>query len=119
MNLSKTIILFTSTIFLTSCTLSPIYQNSKDFTFDNKEIELKLVYSCQDKPNLEAISIRAKKANEYFNKANSNNTEILIKDISEGKSRDTAAINFQKRSENIAIDLNKKFACTLIDTIDY
>jgi len=111
--------LFTSAILFTACTSTPVYTNGKNFTFDNKELEMKIVYTCQDKPDLEAINIRAKKANAYFNKATDNNTDMLLKDISEGKSREQATTNFQKRSENIVVDLDKKFSCTLIDTIDY
>ena len=119
MNLLKTLVLLSSTIFFTACTSSPDYGNGQKFTFDDKELEMKTIYFCQDKPNLEAINIRAKKANAYFTKANKANAEMLIQDMMEKKPRDTSAVNFQKRSENLALDLYKKFSCTLVDTIDY
>jgi len=118
MNLSHTL-LITSIILFSACSSTPSYTNGKNFTFDDKELEMKLVYSCQDKPELEAVNIRAKKANEYFKKVNTENTEMLIKETSNGTARDIIASNMQKRTENLAADLDKKFSCTLIDTIDY
>jgi len=118
MNLSYTL-LITSTILFSACSSTPPYTNGKNFTFDDKELEMKLVYSCQDKPELESVNIRAKNANEYFKKVNTQNTDMLIQETSNGTDRGIIASNMQKRTENLAANLDKKFSCTLIDTIDY
>ena len=49
----------------TGCT-TLIQGSGKKFTFDDKEMESKLIYYCQDKPELEAMKIRADKAHAYF-----------------------------------------------------
>ena len=118
MNLSHTL-LITSTILFSACSTTSLYTNGKNFTFDDKELEMKLVYSCQDKPELEDVNIRAKKANEYFNKVSAQNTDMLIQETSNGIARDIATENSQKRTEKLVSDLDKKFSCALIDTIDY
>lgn len=106
-----------SLLLLTSCS-SPEYKNGKKFTFDDKEIESKLVYFCQDKPNLAPIALRAEKAHAYFTEQNNANAEMLIKTIGEEDSTEAMA-KFQKRAEDLALEIHKKFSCTLIDSIEY
>ena len=110
--------LLTATLLFTACT-SPEYKNGKKFTFDDKELESKLIYFCQNKPNLEPMNIRAKKTHAYFIKANRANADALVQDMMNDKPQSVSMTSFQQRTEALALNLHKKFSCTLIDTIDY
>ena len=114
-----TLALLTLAILFTACTSSPDYKNGKKFTFDDKEMESKLVYFCQDKPNLDAMNIRAKNAHDYFTKENRANADKLVQDMIDKTPQDISMVNFQKRTEALALNIHKKFSCTLVDTIDY
>jgi len=64
----------------TGCT-TLMQGSGEKFTFDDKEMESKLIYYCQDKPELEAIKIRADKAHAYFTVQNQKNAKTLMEEM--------------------------------------
>jgi len=116
--MSQKIILILFTVMMNAC-ISPAYPDGKQFTFDNKEMESKLIYSCEDNPNLEAVGIRAKKANDYFVKEDNAMIEKLMVDIKNKVDRDVAMSKLNQGVNSLASTLKEKFSCVLIETIDY
>lgn len=109
-------------VFFTSC--SSIVKlglgEGKEFTFDNKELESKMIFYCTNEKKGENIRLRAKEANDYFNKENNKNMDIITDKLF--KKEITAlefAFELNDVSENLAMDIQNKFNCSLIDVIDY
>ena len=111
--------LLTTAVFMTACTSSTGYKNGKKFTFNNKETQSKLVYFCQNRPNLAPMSLRAQKAHAYFTQKNDENVQILVGSVGDETQKETAMIGFRKRAARLALKLHKKFSCTLVDSIEY
>ena len=111
--------LLAMTMFITACTSSTQYKNGKKFIFNNKEIKSKLVYFCQNKPNLAPMALRAQKANAYFNKINTTNVQMLVDGIGDETTKETIMLDFRRRTKSLALKLHQKFSCTLVDSIDY
>jgi hypothetical protein len=111
--------LLATSIFFSACTSTTEYKNGKKFTFDDTEINTKLVYFCQNKPNFAPMLIRAEKAHIYFKKQNNKNVQILIDSVGDEKTKESAMLDFKKRASKLALKLHKKFSCTLVDSIEY
>ena len=111
--------LLATSVFLSACTSTTGYKNGKKFTFDDTEIKTKLVYFCQNKPNLAPMSIRAEKAHTYFTKQNNKNVQILIDSVGDDAQKESAMLDFKTRTSDLALRLHKKFSCTLVDSIEY
>ena len=111
--------LLTTAVIITACTSSAGYKNGKKFTFDDTETQSKLVYFCQNKPNLAPMSLRAQKAHVYFTQKNDENVQILVDSVGDETQKETAMTDFRKRAARLALKLHKKFSCTLVDSIEY
>jgi len=111
--------LLAMTVLITACTSSTGYKNGKKFTFDDKEIRSKLIYFCQNKPNLAPMSLRAQKANAYFRRINNTNVQMLVDGVGDEMTKETIMLDFRRRTKSLALKLHKKFSCTLVNSIDY
>jgi hypothetical protein len=111
--------LLATSILLSACTSTTGYKNGEKFTFDDTQINTKLVYFCQNKPNLAPMSLRAEKAHSYFTKQNNKNVQILIDSVGDEETKESAMLDFKERVTALALKLHKKFSCTLVDSIEY
>ena len=109
--------IFLWSLLTTSCTTVE-YKGAKKFTFLDKELHTKIVYFCQDKKTLYPMEIRASKAHQYFTTQNNHNADLLMRDIEKNRNQKEAMHAFNNRAKKLALSLHRKFACTLVDTID-
>jgi hypothetical protein len=119
LNVTKWVYFAFFAIIFTACTTSPDIGKGKRFTFNDERVGSKLIYLCQDKPELGTVEVRAKKAHEYFTNKSNENTEKFLNDMMKHKLKKPSMVEFQKKSEELAVELNKKFSCVLVDSIDY
>jgi len=92
---------------------------SKVISFNNKEWKMKIVYLCEDKPSLEEVKIRAKKAHEFYIQKNASLVESMIDDMTADELFFVQLYNFNIGISDLAEMIDMKYQCQIINTIEY
>ncbi len=121
LKIHTTLLLLIMSITLISCTDAIVAaKGGKKVIFDSDELEMKIVYVCSEDPELEAFDARTQKAHDYFTVQNKALTDQMMERIKKDEDNMiTTMYQFNKDIEQLGADLEEKFACTAIDTIDY
>ena len=136
-SMQNLVITFLCLILLSSCDTSTLleafYFNRVKFTFADDAKESEYTYLCKKAENEEKTKEQAVLANQFFltglNRIAKEYSESLFKEIesetdetdkknSEKNHTYAAIIKLEKQSEELALELESKFKCVLINSVD-